>query len=353
MRIPYILFIVSSLQATASYASDVDLQFIKSVDVSLYKQIQQIARCKALKKSAEQCSKDISKSNTLTSKAIVQAAPPPSPSAPSKWWQASAYALGQPQSKWQHATDVSVSLSKLSGNIDGDQNSISINYFSRYDAWTNNLSLAYAKDKVTQSNELVSDRSFRLFNYGGKYDFNRTWFGQLGWIKEQDDSLSLDDKTVGYVGGGAYLTYSDNHKLHLVMALGNQNDKVSDANRALTGLNEFDYDVAYAYQEYNWQIADNLMFNQSLSIIYGFDELAEFADASTSVCKETLTPTATYCIVGHNKTNQYQLTLGLEYKLSKMVSLSYSFNFDHDTQPFLDDDASNSSQSLAVTARFQ
>jgi hypothetical protein len=337
------------LLAYPCYGQTTDLEFVKQVDPALYAKLLKIEQCRKKLGSVEQCKKDRPDSTTV----MVKPAPPAAPAKPSNWWMSSAYDGAAPVKQWSHATQTDVSLNKMNGNIKGSQYTSQINYFNRYDALTNLLSIGYSKDKISQSDTLVSNRRNRFFNYGGRYDFNRTWFAQFGWIHEQDSILSIEDKTVRYFGAGAYLSDTPGRKLNLVVALGTQTDDFAAANVAATGQSEFDYKIAYAYEEFSWVIAKNLMFNQSFSIQSSLDDLAEFASIATAQCVDTLSATATYCVQGYDKPSQYKLTMGLEYQLNSFISLTYNLSFDHNNQPLLNDKSTNSSQNIGIRASFQ
>ena len=337
------------LLASPSQSQTTDLEFVKAVDPALYQKLLKIQQCHKKQLTAEQC-----KTNLLASAAPLPASEQVKP--PSKqrnWWNVSAFDGPGLVPQWYHAIQSDASLNKMNGNISGSQYSAKMQYYTRYDAWTNSAYIGYSKDNISQSNILVSDRRNRLLNLGSRYDFGDTWYGQAGYMHEQDSILSIKDKSIRYIGVGAFLGDSPTHKLNLLMAMGRQTENFSTQTSLATGQFEFDYRIAYLYQMFDWTLTKNLHFKQTFSIVQGMDKLPDYGPIDTSECIETFSATATYCVKSYDKPNNYKFTLGLEYQFNKYISLLYNISVNHDSQPLLDHQSNNSSHNFGIRATFQ
>lgn len=340
------------LVCTTSLAQQADAEYIESVDPQLYQKLLLIENCRKQKISAQLCKQQL---NDKAAAETTQITPTTKtePETPKNWWLRSAYDPSAPVASWHNAVESDLTLNRLNGNIDGSQYSFNLTFFNRYSAWTNSLALGYSNDKLRQSDQLVYDRDYRLFNYGGRYDLDQTWFGQLGFIREQDSNLSTQYKQVVYGGAGAYLSNTEKYKLYLVTAFGQQHDRLSSYSNEITGLSELNYQVGYVYQEFNWTVSENLRLSLSAGALFSLDDLPEFSPVSDGNCKEQLTSDALYCIDDYSNATEYKFNLGLDYSLNQWISLIYRFDYTHNTLPFLEDKSTDSTQTLGIKASFQ
>jgi hypothetical protein len=333
------------LLTSPSQSQTTDLEYVKAVDPVLYQKLLKIQQCQKQQQSAEQCKA------TLHGSTVPQQAK--APSKPRDWWNVSAFDGPGPLPQWYHGLQSEASLNKMNGNISGSQYSAKIQYYTRYNAWTNSIYIGYSKDNISQSDVLVSNRRNRLLNLGTRYDLGDTWYGQAGYTHEQDSILSIKDKNIRYVGVGAFLGDSPTRKLNLLMAIGRQTENFSEQTSVATGQFEFDYSIAYLYQQFDWALSKSLNFKQTFSIVHGIDDLPNYASIDTAQCIETFSEAATYCVEGYNKPNNSKFTMGLEYKFNQYISLLYNISVNHDSQPLLDDQSDNSSHNIGIQASFQ
>ncbi|NQZ06155.1 MAG: DUF481 domain-containing protein [Algicola sp.] len=346
---------LSYLLTSPSQSQTADLEFVKAVDPALYKKLVKIELCRKKQLTAQQCKTNLQASNTTAEEPTKTGTPQQAqvPARPRDWWLSSTYESTAPVKDWFHAIQSNISLVQMTGNLDGSQYNSQINYFSRYQAWTNSLYLGYSKDNIKQSDILVSDRSTRFLHYSGRLDLNSMWFGQFGFIHEQDNTLSIQSKDIPYIGVGAYLKHSPKYKLQMLAAIGNRTEALSSATSAATGQSEFDDKVAYLYQKFSWLVSKELKFNQSFSLLYAMNDQPDFAAIGTTDCIDTLSDTASYCVKKYGKSGQLTLTLGLEYQLNKYISLIYNLNLEHYNQPLLNDESNNSTHNIGIQASFQ
>ncbi len=333
------------LLTSPSQSQTTDLKYIKAVDPALYQKLLKIEQCQKQKKTAEQCKTNLTASVTPTQDKA--------PSKPRDWWNVSAYDDPGLAPQWYHAIQSDASFNKMKGNISGSQYSTKLQYYTRYNAWTNSAYLSYSKDNISQSNVLVSNRRNRLLNFGSRYDLNDTWYAQAGYAHEQDSILSIKDKNIRYIGTGAFLVDSPTVKLNLLMAIGRQTENFSEQTSLVTGQFDFDYRIAYLYQQFDWALSEDLNFNQAFSVVHGMDNLPNFTVIDTTECIETFSEAATYCVEGYNKPTNYKFTMGLEYEINQYISLLYNISINHDSQPLLDDQSNNSSHKIGIRASFQ
>jgi hypothetical protein len=350
---------VFTFLSVKSYGSSLDLDYVKKVDLKLYQRLVEIKKCQDTQKSASECVKKTTPDNI--SKISDEAENPISKnneklkSEQTQWWLTSSYYKAPDVKQWLNAVQSTFSIDKLYGNIEGSQYSADLKYYSRYGQWTHLFSLGYAKDYVKQSGLVALDRKYHLFNYNARYDLNESWFAQLGYLEEKDTSLALEDAAVHFAGVGSYIYNTDKFILTSFAALGDKTERFSLGNSELTGLDKFNYKVAYGFQRLKWNLSKELAFIQSFEVYHSLDALADFelAEDVNLECIETLTSSATYCIVEYENRNKIILSLGLEYKLNQYLSLSYSLDFTKDSQPFLTDSSNNASHSLSIIANFQ
>ncbi|WP_337879353.1 DUF481 domain-containing protein [Rheinheimera sp.] len=344
--------------SVSAAAQSIDIGYLKQQNPKLYQQLMQIERCRTQAKLPECQAASATSHSTVAAPVAETAAAAETAPPPGKWWFASSYYGGQPKQQWWHVAQLSADLELMDGNVEGEQYDLSANYFSRYAAWTNLLSLIYQKDDVKQSGIVALDTKKSAFNYGGRYDFNQTWYGQLGYIAQQDTSQLLDLQQVLYAGAGAHVVNNQHVTLSTMLAGGYQDDKFVRSQTALTGVSSLDYAVTYAVQELTWKLSDRINLNQSLSWVYSLDDMPEFApslagDAVNPACLYSFSATASYCVVNEENKSTLQLMLGLEYQISAAISLLYNYSYEKDSLPWLNVKDSDTSNSLSIRATFQ
>jgi hypothetical protein len=346
----------SSFLSSPLAAQTIDIDYLKTTNPDLYQQLMAVELCRKEPENSS-CQAGLPKKNVAVvteqhTKAAPEAARPPG-----KWWYDSAYDQDGPNDQWQHAVQVTVDLEEMSGNLDGEQFHVEVDYFSRVNTWTNYLTLIYEKDDVKQSGVVALDKKHYAFNYGGRYDFNQTWFGQGGYIIEQDTSQSLDRQQVVYAGGGIHILDTDKVNLSNLLALGKQHDKF--INSEAVGIDSLDYSVAYFVEQLSWHITQSISINQSFSWLHSLESLPELGPSMTSggtanpLCISPIVAGSDYCVVGSGSKSKLEFTLGLEYQINAYISLLYNFSYEKDNMPWAGVEGTDKSNSLSVRARFQ
>jgi hypothetical protein len=344
-----------------SYGDNSDNNYIESVNTELYQELKKIKQCQLAKLTVSECKAKFNNKPKITATASKQEQPvnvtkviPKNPN----WWFTGAYDKTKPEKRWDHAVQANVSINEMSGNLDGSQHSASLNYFTRYNVWTNRLSLSYSKDDVKQNGYIASNREDKLFSISTRYDFNKKWFSQFGFVKEKDTNLSLENNDVYFLGLGSHILSSKELVLSGYVALGKQSESFSELNQVATGLDDYHYNVAVISEQLTWNITKNLSLKQSFDIFSSLDDLASFDTAEISAaanpdCIEMLSSSASYCVVKYEARNKIQLALGFEYKLNEYFHLSYSLNFKKNSLAFISDDATETSYVFGLIFNYQ
>jgi hypothetical protein len=350
-------------------AQSTDFEYVKKVNPTLYKELLRIEKCQLSQKSTEQCQQEgkqgkkiiqlndeikLSQINKQVSQIKEKAV-----TKPLNWWLSSAYHGNKtPGLHWNHALQGSLSLSDMNGNLKGNQYSANVNYYTRYKQWTQEILLGYSKDYAKQDGFVALDRQYRKFNYNVLYDVDEDWFGQVGYLIEEDTSLLLEDKNAYYIGVGTHLFSSNKLVLKALLAIGRQKELFSEQNQLATGLDEFNYNLGYSYEKLTWNISKNIIVNQSLELYYSMNKLADFellngtAGVNES-CVETLTESASYCVSDYERRVIVKFSLGVEYRFNQYLSLALNLNFMNNSQPFLTDEPRSSTHNISVIGNFQ
>lgn len=347
---------VSGVFSSPLIAQTIDIDYLKTANPELYRQLMAVELCRKEPENAS-CQVVGPKKNTAVateqgSKAAQDTAKPRG-----KWWYDSSYDQDGPNEQWQHAVQVTVDLEDMSGNLDGEQFHAEVDYFSRVNTWTNFLTLIYEKDDVRQSGIVALDKKHYAFNYGGRYDFNDTWFGQGGYIIEQDTSQSLDRQQVLYAGAGIHIVDTDKVNLSTMLALGKQHDKFLNAE--VVGIDSLDYSVAYFVEQLSWHISQSISINQSFSWLHSLESLPEVGSSMTSSgglnpqCIGNVVAGSDYCIVDNGSKSKLEFILGLEYQINAYISLLYNFSYEKDNMPWAGVEGTDKTNSLSVRASFQ
>lgn len=347
---------VSGVFSSPLIAQTIDIDYLKTANPELYRQLMAVELCRKEPENAS-CQAAGSKKSTAVaaeqgSKATQDTAKPRG-----KWWYDSSYDQDGPNEQWQHAVQVTVDLEDMSGNLDGEQFHAEVDYFSRVNTWTNFLTLIYEKDDVRQSGIIALDKKHYAFNYGGRYDFNDTWFGQGGYIIEQDTSQSLDRQQVFYAGGGIHIVDTDKINLSTMLALGKQHDKF--LNSEVVGIDSLDYSVAYFVEQLSWHISQSISINQSFSWLHSLESLPEIGSAMAisggpnPQCIGSIVAGSDYCIVDNGSKSKLEFILGLEYQINAYISLLYNFSYEKDNMPWAGVEGTDKTNSLSVRASFQ
>jgi hypothetical protein len=347
----------------------VEVDYLKKVDPELYDQLLKVEQCLLSKKTAAECRVKLNAAATATpatpataTESTVSsqqnAVAPETKKQPLNWWLSSAYSNAAPTKHWSQAVQATFSFNEMDGDLDGSQNSVTLDYITRYDAWTNHISLGHSADEIEQSGVIASDRETNLFSYSGRLDLNKSWFTQAGYTATQDTSLFLQDDRVSYIGGGAYLLNSPKVVLNGFLGLGRTSESFSEANEIQLGLDQFEYNVAYASENITWNISKNLTLSQSLQYFTSLDDVANFAEAESAGtpnpdCSEKLTSDATFCVSDFGDRDKLYFMLGLQYKINKYVGLSYSFTYSKISQPLVSLGETNTFQTLGLSVNFQ
>ncbi len=356
----YKYVLLTLIFSISCYSNDLNYDYLKRVDIDLYQQLMKIENCRQTKKSVAECQQLLNLNASSKTSAVGETAKSSSKqnTKATKWWLSSSYEQKEQSGKWQNAVLTSLSLDEMRGNIAGSQYSMNLDYYSRYDNWTNLISLAYAKEYLKQSGTLALNTKNQLLSYNGRLDLDKSWFTQLGYAWERDTSLALDKNKTYYLGIGNHLLNTDTLILTGFTALGDKTEFFSTENSIATGLDKFNYDLAYAFQRLKWKLSKELTLSQSIEVYYSLDELADFdyaqiSDEINPACIDTLVTDASYCIVKYENRNKIEFILGLEYKLNQYFSLAYELNYEKESAPFITDSAHNSTHSLSITAQFQ
>lgn len=355
------LFYAATLGSAAVFsaaltAQTIDIDYLKSTNPQLYQQLMAVELCRKEPKNSA-CQAAAAKNTAAVSTEHHTAAAQEAPRPPGKWWYDSAYDQDGPNAQWQHAVQVTVDLETMSGNLDGEQFNTEVDYFSRVNTWTNYLTLIYEKDDVKQSGIVALDKTHYAFNYGGRYDINQTWFGQGGYIIEQDTSQALDRQQVAYGGGGMHLVNTDKVNLTTLLALGQQHDKF--INDEAVGIGSLDYSVAYFVQQLAWHISQSISISQSFSVLHSLESLPDLAasvgsdGAANPLCINPIVAGSAYCIVDYGSKSKMEFTLGLEYQINAYISLLYNFDYERDNMPWAGVEGTDKTSSLSIRARFQ
>ena len=367
---PTLLFIACmSIALPECYGREVGFDYLKEVNPELYDQFLKVEECRLTKKTVAECklklgaAAALATATTTTAEKTTANSPqnsvtPETKKRPLNWWLSSAYSNTTPTKHWSQAVQATFSFNEMNGELDGSQNSASLDYITRYSAWTNHISLGHSKDEIEQSGVIASDRETNSFSYSGRLDLNKTWFTQAGYVATQDTSLFLEDDRVYYIGGGAYLLNSPKIVLNGFLGLGRTTEGFSATNESQLGLDQFEYNVAYASENITWNISENLTLSQSLQYFTSLDDIANFVDADivgapNPDCLEKLTSDASYCVSDFGGRDKIHFMLGLQYKINQYVGLTYSFSYSNISQPLLTLGETNTLQTLGLRVNFQ
>ncbi|MBU1618664.1 MAG: DUF481 domain-containing protein [Gammaproteobacteria bacterium] len=337
-------------------AQTIDIDYLKTTNPELYQQLMAVELCRKEPENSS-CQAALPKKSVAVAPEQHTKAAPEAQKPRGKWWYDSAYDQDGLNDQWQHAVQVTVDLEEMSGNLDGEQFHVEVDYFSRINTWTNYLTLIYEKDDVKQSGVVALDKKHYAFNYGGRYDFNQTWYGQGGYIIEQDTSQSLDRQQVFYAGAGLHLVGTDKVNLSTMLALGKQQDKFINAEAV--GIDSLDYSVAYFVEQLSWHISQSISINQSISWLHSLESLPEVGSSTLSgggpnpQCLTAAVPGSAYCIVDNGSKSKLELMLGLEYQINAYISLLYNFSYEKDNMPWAGVEGTDKTNNLSIRASFQ
>lgn len=262
-------------------AQTIDIEYLKAKDPELYRRLMAVEQCRTEPEhSSCQETKLSSAEAQATSVAETPPAQPPKPAG--KWWYASSYDQKGPYPQWLQAVQLTADLMTMNGNTEGEQFHAELDYFSRVNTWTNYLTLIYEKDDVKQSDVVALDTRHYALNYGGRYDLNRTWYAQGGYIVEKDTSQSIDRQQVYYLGAGAHLLNSDKLDVNTMLALGRQDDNFINVPGASIGIDSLDYSVSYFVEQLSWHISKSISLSQSFSWLYSLESLPKIEASALS-----------------------------------------------------------------------
>ncbi|OGO82124.1 MAG: hypothetical protein A2203_08280 [Chromatiales bacterium RIFOXYA1_FULL_46_5] len=347
---------ISAVFTSPVIAQTIDIEYLKTKNPELYRQLMAVELCRKEPESSSCQATEKVQSAVVAPEHETKAAPPAA-KPPGKWWYDSSYDQDGPDDQWQHAVQVTIDLEEMSGNLDGEQFHAEVDYFSRIRTWTNYLTLIYEKDDVKQSGIVALDKKHYAFNYGGRYDFDSTWYGQAGYIIEQDTSQSLDLQQVAYAGGGIHLVDTDKVNFSTMLALGQQHNRF--INSEAVGIDSLDYSVAYFVEQLSWHITQSISINQSLSWLHSLESLPEVGSSSVSggganpQCIGAVVAGSQYCIIDYGSKSKLEFILGLEYQINAYISLLYNFSYEKDNMPWAGVEGLDKTNSLSVRARFQ
>jgi hypothetical protein len=375
-----ITFIIGiNLLAMPSFADQhsIDMHYLKTVDNELYDLLVMVEQCKINGKSIAECQQEIAHIQSMQDKIPELLAHRPSiEQAPiekktddssntsndsvskvlpiTDWWMKSAYEKGSNSTlDWQNAVLGSLSITDEYGNIDRSRQAASLNYYLRKEVWTNEILVNYSRDRTKQAGYPPIERDYFLFNNNLQYDFNQTWFAEIGGMYQKDTILALRNKYTYYLGFGAYAVNNGALTLKFLSALGRQKETFSQANSSATGLNKFEYNLLYTAQQAQWTINDSLVFNQSLQFSYSLDKLADFSPIDSPTCLVTLQPDASFCISDYDRRIFTTLKFGIEYQINTYLSLSYNLSYMLNSQEFLSDESKQSNHSFGIIVKYQ
>lgn len=344
----------SAVFSSSAIAQKIDIDYLKKTNPELYKQLMAVELCRKEPQSTSCQAADSNKNSSGATQHQTEAAPK-SAQPTGQWWYDSAYEQGL-DDQWQHALQVTADLAEMSGNIEGEEFHIEVDYFSRVNAWTNLLTLIYEKDDVKQSGIQALDKKHYAFNYGGRYDFNETWFGQGGYIIEQDTSRSLDRQQVLYAGVGMHIIATDRVNLSSMLAVGEQHDEF--INQDAVGIGSLDYSVAYFVEQLSWHLTKTISIKQSFTWLQSLESLPEPGPAMTAgntvnpMCVEPPMSGSEYCIIGNSSKSKLGFTLGLQYQINAFMSLLYNYSYEKDNTPWVGVEGTDKSNSISVRVRF-
>lgn len=349
-----VTFSASTFFTSSLMAQTIDIDYLKTKNPQLYQQLMAVEQCRT---QPEHCADDAADKTAAPAPAAKAETPPAKPQG--KWWYASSYADQGPVESWQHAVLVTADLMTMNGNTEGEQFHVELDYFSRKNTWTNFLTLIYEKDDVKQSDIVALDKKHYAFNYGGRYDFDARWYGQAGYIVEQDTSQSLDRQQVYYLGGGTHIINSELVDLNTMLAVGRQDDNFINSPEMSIGIDSLDYSVSYFVQQLSWHISRSISINQSLSWVYSLESLPDIepafvtGGAANPQCISVIATSPDYCIIDQVNKSTLGFTLGLEYQINAYISLLYNFSYEKDNLPWIGVEGTDSTNSLSIRASFQ
>ena len=335
-----------------SMAQTIDVEYLKKTKPELYQRLMAAELCRKDPEN-KSCQADLQQSPAAATKTKAPSEPA---KPPGKWWYDSSYDHDGPNDDWLHALQLTVDLEEMSGNLDGEQFHTELDYFSRINTWTNYLTLIYEKDDIKQSDVVALDKKHYAINYGGRYDFNDTWFGQVGYIVEQDTTKSLDLQQVLYAGGGIHILDTERVNLSSMLALGRQHDEF--INSGAVGFDSLDYSVAYLVEQLSWHFTKSISINQSFSWVQSLESLPDvglatvYGGTANPSCVSASVVGSDYCIIDYGTKAKLEFVLGLEYHVNAYISLLYNFNYEKDNMPWAEVEGTERSNSLSVRARF-
>ncbi len=339
-------------------AQTIDIEYLKTKDPELYRQLMAVEQCRIEPEhSSCQAAKPASAAVSATSATQKPAEEAEKPAG--KWWYASAYDQHGPYQQWLHAVQLTADLMTMNGNTEGEQFHAELDYFSRKNTWTNYLTLIYEKDDVKQSDVVALDTKHYALNYGGRYDFDPTWYAQGGYIIEQDTSQSIDKQQVYYLGAGAHLLNSDKLNVNTMLALGRQDDNFINVPGASIGIDSLDYSVSYFVEQLSWHISKSISLSQSFSWLYSLESLPQIdpsvlsGGAANPQCIDLITNSPDYCITDRRNKSKLEFTLGLEYQINAYISLLYNYSYERDNLPWIGVEGTDTTNSLSIRASFQ
>ncbi len=246
--------------AVSANAESIDVNYLKEHHPELYQQVMQVEACRTSGKA------DCSKQSATQNKAAKADASSKASQSPqgggSPWWLSSSYDQDGPNKQVQQRISGQFTAKLEDGNDKGHRYLLMTDYNLRYDRWTNYLTLAYFRDKLEESGEDTTDKKYSMIRDAVRYDLNETWYGEAGFIFEEDSSEAIDLREIFFAGFGAYLLNTSTKQLNITAAFGHEEETFEGDVVSLLGLDSWDYEMLYLYESFNWQISPKLAFKQ-------------------------------------------------------------------------------------------
>ena len=358
----FILILLLLASVSVSYSASTDTDYVNSVSPKLYQDLEIIQQCEKNKTTIIECKKKLSndkeKQQIVTKQKVHATTEIIEPPKNQKWWLKSVYDKNKPEKNWQNAVDGSLSLSDMSGNEAGTNNSLILNYMNRYNTITTQLSYNYAKYDYTDYNDSNGEISNiyslnNAMNLSSRFDLNEKWFFQLGYDTGQDTDIPLEFRDFTYLGVGAFLLSSETLVLTGAAGIGRLEERFSAFYEDATGMSEYDYNEYFLTEKLTWNVTKKLTVTQNFSVSTGTKKMPIFGDSGLSKCIDTLPNASSYCVTGHDNLDHFDTSLEMKYQLNEYFNLSYTYTYTKDPQPILDDASTNTVNMLSVSFNYQ
>jgi hypothetical protein len=234
-----------------------------------------------------------------------------------KWWWFKNAKKFESTDSWLYHLGLSYSFSDTGGNIDSTKHNAMLDLALRKQAFT---SVTQYNLRKSDSENSLTDISMNIqsqkFHQAFRYAVNDWAALVVGGRWTKSDSTKYIDRRVSFFGGSLF-SIIDQPGLILNAGVFYGNSNTSYMNKTITKVRKYqdfipveDYDSGefFLSQTLRWKLSDNINFEEKANYI----QLLEDTEYSYG-----------------------NLTLGLEFKINKNISVVASYDIEYDYNPFI------------------